>query len=107
MSCLADLVREDRIDILVDLVAHMADGRLLAFARRPAPVQVTYLAYCSTTGLTAMDYRLTDPFLDAPGHHETFYTEESVWLPETYWCYRLHVDMPPVGPLPAHLAPAR
>jgi predicted O-linked N-acetylglucosamine transferase (SPINDLY family) len=97
---LADLIRNDRIDILVDLDAHTHSSRLLTFARKPAPVQVTYLAYCSTTGLAAMDYRLTDPFLDPRGQ-PACYAEESVWLPESYWCYQPAVTLPPVGPLPA------
>jgi predicted O-linked N-acetylglucosamine transferase (SPINDLY family) len=60
----ADTIRQDRIDILVDLTMHMRNNQLLVFARKPAPVQVTYLAYCGTTGLSTMDYRLTDPYLD-------------------------------------------
>ncbi|HJT79325.1 MAG TPA: tetratricopeptide repeat protein [Gemmataceae bacterium] len=95
----ADLIRRDRIDILVDLDAHTGGNRLLTFARKPAPVQVTYLAYCSTTGLRAMDYRLTDPFLDPPGQ-PLHYAEESVWL-ETYWCYRPPEVLRPAGPPPA------
>jgi predicted O-linked N-acetylglucosamine transferase (SPINDLY family) len=98
---LAALVREDQIDILVDLTMHMAGSRLLVFARRPAPVQVTYLAYCGTTGLEAIDYRLTDPYLDPPGADESCYAEQSIRLPETYWCYRPTIEPPPVGPLPA------
>jgi predicted O-linked N-acetylglucosamine transferase (SPINDLY family) len=97
----ADLVRRDAIDILVDLTMHMADHRLLAFARRPAPVQVTYLAYCSTTGLDAIDYRLTDPYLDPPDRETPFYSERSVWLPETYWCYQPAVETPAVNVAPA------
>lgn len=85
---LADLIRQDGIDVLVDLTMHMANNRLLVFARKPAPVQVTYLAYCGTTGLRTMDYRLTDPYLDPPGQTPRFYAEESVWFPETYWCYQ-------------------
>ena len=60
---LANTIRQDQIDILVDLTMHMGGSRLLAFARKPAPVQVTYLAYCGTTGLRTIDYRLTDPYL--------------------------------------------
>ena len=80
---------------------HMANNRLLVFARKPAPVQVTYLAYCGTTGLGAMDYRLTDPYLDPPGQGEQFYSEQSIHLPETYWCYQPVVPTPPVTGVPA------
>jgi predicted O-linked N-acetylglucosamine transferase (SPINDLY family) len=97
----ADIVRTDRIDILVDLTMHLAGSRLLMFARKPAPVQVTYLAYCSTTGLRTMDYRLTDPYLDPPGGDDTVYSEKSHRLPKTYWCYAPQPEAPPVGPLPA------
>lgn len=83
----AELIREDQIDILVDPTMHMARNRMLLFARKPAPVQVTYLAYWSTTGLDTMDYRLTDPHLDPPGINDRFYSERSIRLPETYWCY--------------------
>jgi predicted O-linked N-acetylglucosamine transferase (SPINDLY family) len=103
---LAAAVRRDGIDILVDLTMHMANNRLLVFARKPAPVQVTYLAYCGTTGLRAMDYRLTDPYLDPPGRDEPYYSERSVRLPETYWCYQPLVPTPPVSPLPAGRAGA-
>jgi predicted O-linked N-acetylglucosamine transferase (SPINDLY family) len=98
---LARAVRRDKIDILVDLTMHMAKNRLLVFARKPAPVQATYLAYCGTTGLSAMDYRLTDPHLDPPGENERFYCEQSVRLPETYWCYRPTIATPPIVAPPA------
>ncbi|MFI5378016.1 MAG: tetratricopeptide repeat protein [Tepidisphaerales bacterium] len=98
---LAELIRVDGIDILVDLAMHMAGNRLLVFARKPAPVQVTYLAYCGATGLDVMDYRLTTADLDPPGPNDAFYSERSIRLPQTYWCYEPGVDTPPVGPLPA------
>jgi protein O-GlcNAc transferase len=59
----------------------------LIFARRPAPVQVTYLGYCASTGLETMDYRLSDPHLDPPDSDLSHYTERTIRLPETYWCY--------------------
>jgi len=97
---LADLVREEQVDILVDLTMHMGGSRLLAFARKPAPVQVTYLAYCSTTGLSAIDYRLTDPHLDPPEFEDGRYTERSMHLPRSYWCYRPPENTPEVASLP-------
>lgn len=84
---LSDRILSDQIDILVDLAAHSARNRLLAFARKPAPVQVTYLAYCSTTGVDAIDYRLTDRFLDPPDSSRAHYVERSFYLPGCYWCY--------------------
>jgi predicted O-linked N-acetylglucosamine transferase (SPINDLY family) len=83
---LAGLIRRDGIDVLVDLTMHMAGSRLGVMARRPAPIQVTYLAYPGTTGVRAINYRLTDPHLDSPETSE-WYTEASVALPETFWCY--------------------
>jgi len=56
-------------------------------ARKPAPVQVTFAGYPGTTGLRAIDYRLTDPHLDPPGMHEQFYSEQSIRLPDSFWCY--------------------
>jgi predicted O-linked N-acetylglucosamine transferase (SPINDLY family) len=98
---LAERIRADRIDVLVDLTMHMASSRLLTFARKPAPVQVTYLAYCSTTGLDAMDYRLSDPLLDPMGTDESAYAEKTVRLPRTYWCYEPWAGDVEPGPLPA------
>ena len=84
----ADQIREDQIDILIDLAMHTEGNRLLVFARKPAPVQATWLAYCGSTGLDTMDYRLSDPFLDLPDGDDSFYSEERVRLPETFWCYQ-------------------
>lgn len=94
----AQLVRRDGIDILVDLTMHSANGRLLVFARKPAPVLVSYLAYCSTTGLTTMDYRFTDAHLDPPAAGDENYSEKSIRL-QTYWCYEPTIA--PSTPSPA------
>jgi protein O-GlcNAc transferase len=97
---LADLVRRDGIDILVDLTLHMSGSRLLAFARKPAPVQITYLAYPGTSGMGAMDYKLTDVFLDPPGMTEKYHSESLLRLPASYWCYTPPPECPDVGPAP-------
>jgi predicted O-linked N-acetylglucosamine transferase (SPINDLY family) len=86
-QAVAELVRADGIDILVDLTMHMTGGRPLLMARKPADVQVSWLAYPGTTGLREIDYRLTDPYLDPAGMYDDCYTERSVRLPETFWCY--------------------
>ena len=99
-DALADLIRRDQIDILIDLTLHMAGSRLLMFSRHPAPVQVTYLAYAGTTGLAAMDYRLTDVHLDPPGGDESIYSEKSFRLARSYWCYQPPREAPPIGASP-------
>jgi protein O-GlcNAc transferase len=99
-AALCDLIRDDRIDILVDLTMHMADGRPMVFARKPAPVQVAWLAYPGTTGMSAMDYRFTDPRLDPPGF-ESHYSERTIRLPDSFWCYDPLADQPGVNALPA------
>jgi protein O-GlcNAc transferase len=94
---LAEQVRRDRIDVLVDLSLHLEGNRLLAFAQKPAPVQVTYLAYAGTSGLHTMDYRLADSCLDVTG--DAAYTEQPVRL-SSYFCYEPPAEAPDVGPLP-------
>jgi predicted O-linked N-acetylglucosamine transferase (SPINDLY family) len=107
-DAVAQQIRADRIDILVDLSMHMAHGRPRVMARKPAPVQVAYLAYPGTTGMTAIDYRLTDPYLDPPGRHDDWYVERSIRLPHTFWCYDPYGMelgnhlLPDPGPPPAH-----
>lgn len=98
---LARVVREDAIDILVDLSGHTPYNRLLAFARRPAPIQVTWNGYPNTTGMTAMDYRITDAFSDPPGTTEALHSERLARLPDIYMTWRPPTDAPDVGALPA------
>lgn len=99
-AALARQIREDSVDVLIDLAMHMSDNRMLTFARKPAPVQISYLAYCSTTGLDTIDYRLTDSYLEADSDGYG-YVERPLVLPQTYWSYQPGVATPPVGPLPA------
>jgi predicted O-linked N-acetylglucosamine transferase (SPINDLY family) len=94
-------IRADGIDILIDLAGHTANSRLLALARKPAPIQVAYLGYPATTGLDTMDYRLTDARIEPPGTCEAYYTETLVRLPHSLWCYQPFDDMPEISPFPA------
>ncbi len=84
----AELIHRDRIDILVDLSGHMAGNRLPVFALKPAPIQLTWLGYPSTTGLSTIDYRITDSRVDPPGKTDSFYTERLWRLPECFLAYK-------------------
>jgi predicted O-linked N-acetylglucosamine transferase (SPINDLY family) len=97
---LAGQIRGDTVDILIDLSMHARHNRLLVFARKPAPVQVTYLAYCGSTGLQTIDYRLSDRYLDPDDSDQKYYSERTVRL-ASYWCYPAPTEAPAVNPQPA------
>ncbi len=101
---LAQLIRSDAIDILVDLSGHTAYNRLSVFAWKPAPIQVTWLGYCATTGVQAMDYVLVDSITLKPEQTIDF-VEKPWYLPDCYLCFT-PPDLPiPVSPLPALAQP--
>ena len=96
----ADLIRTLGIDLLIDLSGHTEHHRLFVFARKPAPVQATWLGYPGTTGLATMDYRICDAYTDPPGLTERFHTEKVLRLPECQWCHKSYDDLPSIGELP-------
>jgi protein O-GlcNAc transferase len=95
-DAVASLVEKDQIDILIDLSGHTSGNRLKVFAKKPAPVQVTYLGYPATTGLKAIDYRITDRYAEPPSLTEHL-SVEALWrLPEIFCCYRPSPGSPDV-----------
>jgi predicted O-linked N-acetylglucosamine transferase (SPINDLY family) len=96
-----DLIRQDKIDILVDLGGHTGGNRLTLFARKPAPVQVTWLGYPDRTGLRAIDYRFTDALANPPGITDDPGSEELIRLSPCAWLFRPPSEAPPVSTLPA------
>jgi predicted O-linked N-acetylglucosamine transferase (SPINDLY family) len=97
-AALDSLIRRDRIDILVDLAGHTAQNRLPVFARRPAPLQATWLGYLNTTGLSAIDYRITDAVASPPGPLDALHSEQLIRLPGSQWCYQPPTESPEVAP---------
>nr|WP_255461246.1 tetratricopeptide repeat protein [Mariprofundus sp. NF] len=98
-EAVAQQVRQDGIDILVDLGGHTSIQRLLVFAEKPAPVQMTYLGYPNTTGLSSIDYRITDLWAD-PAGNERWHSEALLRLPDGFLCFSApheapDVEMPP------------
>ncbi len=97
---LAQQIRTDGVDILIDLSGHTAHNRLAVFARKPAPVQASWLGYFGTTGVAAIDYVLADPW-SLPVEFESHFTEKIWRLPETRLCFTPPVTAPEVNDLPA------
>ena len=93
-------VRADRIDILIDLAGHTAGNRMSLFARRAAPVQMTYLGYPNTTGLDSVDWRITDAWADPPGTTESLHSEELLRVAGGFLCFRPRPDSPEPAPPP-------
>jgi protein O-GlcNAc transferase len=90
----ANAIENDQIDILIDLTGHTANNRLPVFARKPAPIQATWLGYPATTGLTSIDYKITDRLAEPEGMTEHLNTEKLWRLPDFFCCYRPHVARP-------------
>jgi protein O-GlcNAc transferase len=99
-DALIQSIRADRIDVLVDLSGHTAGNRLSVFARRAAPVQISYLGYPDSTGLPTMDYRMTDAATDPP-FADAWHTERLLRVPGSQWCFRPFGAAAGPGPLPA------
>ncbi|PMS22529.1 glycosyltransferase [Trinickia dabaoshanensis] len=95
----AHRIRDDRIDLLLDLSGHMNYNRLPLFAWRAAPVQASWLGYFASTGLPAMDYLLGDPYV-LPPDAQAHYTERLWRLPDSYLCFTPPAEQVAVGPLP-------
>ena len=95
------MIRDDQIDILVDLAGHTGANLLPVFARKPAPVQINMIGFPSTTGLTGIDYRITDALCDPPGNSDAHNTEKLIRMPGTFWAYQPPPTDIAVGPLPA------
>ncbi len=99
-DALAQQIREDRVDILVDLAGYTADNRIGAFARRPAPLQVSWIGYPNTSGLPQIDYFLTDSICDPPGMTDHLFSERLWRLPRIFCCYLPPMEFPAVVPPP-------
>lgn len=92
----ADMIERDQIDILIDPAGHTARNGLMIFARKPAPIQVTWLGYTATTGMKAMDYRITDPYAEPAGLTEHLNTETLWRLPDIFAAYAPHENSPDI-----------
>lgn len=100
-EALANRIRSDRVDVLVDLAGHTGNNRLQVFARKPAPVQVSWLGYPNTTGLATMDYRLSDGIADPVGESDTLSTEKIIRMADGFHCFEPPLALPDTVQTPA------
>jgi len=99
---ICDLIRSHDIDVLIDLAGHTNGNSLNVFSKKPAPIQITYLGYPNTTGLTSMDYRITDRYADPQTTQQKF-TETLIYMPRCFICYSINpIDLVPVIPTKHH-----
>jgi predicted O-linked N-acetylglucosamine transferase (SPINDLY family) len=99
-EALVEKIRSEGIDVLIDLSGHAPGGRPALFARRAAPAQIAFLGYPTTTGLRAMDFRISDAYVDPPSGTSVRCVESTLRMPDSYFCYRAPPDAPAVSELP-------
>jgi protein O-GlcNAc transferase len=92
---------QDKIDILIDLSGHSGGNRLSLFTRKPAPIQINWMGHANTTGVSTMDYRITDHIADPPGVDNEPHSENLMRLPKGLYCYRFPEATPPISDLPS------
>jgi predicted O-linked N-acetylglucosamine transferase (SPINDLY family) len=98
---LINQIQSDEIDILIDLAGHTSHNSLKVFLHKPAPIQVSWLGYINTTGLSTIDYRIVDPYSDPVGNSEKFHSESLLRVANCQWCYRKPDQLIDVSVLPA------
>ncbi|MFQ3573928.1 MAG: tetratricopeptide repeat protein [Thermodesulfovibrionales bacterium] len=98
---LFERILSDKIDILIDLAGHSAYNRLPVFAKKPSPIQITYLGYPNTTGLSTIDYRIVDPYTDPEGLTNSLNTERLLRMSDCFLCFSPETDSPPCTDPPA------
>lgn len=96
----AKIIYEDKIDILVDLSGHTANNCLPILAYKPAPIQLCGIGYFNTTGLSTVDYFITDQYVDPVGTSDAFFSETLIRLPQSHFCYTARSDAPECQPAP-------